>query len=53
MLWLDVLVWLSQEGFVDAALGEVAGRIREHVLELVGFRHQETDVLQSEGRMSV
>ena len=39
------MFWLSQEGFVDAALGEVAGRVREHVLQLVRLRHQQADVL--------
>ena len=43
----------SQQGFVDPALRQVTRGVSEHVLELVGFRHQETDVLQSEGRMSV
>ena len=37
---------LSQERFVDSTLGQMTRSIREHVLELVRLRHQQTDVLK-------
>ena len=36
----------SQQGFVDPALRQVTRGVSEHVLELVGLRYQQADVLK-------
>ena len=36
----------SQKWFVDPALCQVARSVSEHVLELVGLRYQQADVLK-------
>ena len=45
--WAGWPGWLaSQQGFINPALSQMTGGVREHVLELVGLGHQETDVLK-------
>ncbi len=35
----------SQERPIDPTIGEMAGRVRKHILQLVGLGHQQADIL--------